>query len=87
MVFLKSIFWAAVVVIAAMQIASAQQRCPPNSRPEAVPIPGNLSTAQCFCDPGFTPENGRCVRSRTEAPSPNDPTRGLVAPMQRRGVQ
>lgn len=87
MIFLKSAFRAAVALFAAVQVASAQQRCPPNSSPEVVAIPGNLNTAQCFCDPGFTPANGRCVRSRTDASPPNDPTRGLVAPMQRRGAQ
>jgi hypothetical protein len=86
MVFLKSVFWPAAVLIAATQIASAQQRCPPNSSPEVVAIPGNLSTAQCFCDPGFTPVNGRCVRvqSGADRPPPNDPSRVLVAPVQPR---
>jgi hypothetical protein len=87
MIFLKSAFWSVLMLVAAVQAASAQQRCPPNSRAEAVPVPGNLNTAQCFCDSGFVPVNGRCVRSRTDAPPPNDPNRGLVAPMQRRGVQ
>ena len=39
MVFLKSAFSTAAVLVAAVQIASAQQRCPPNSSPEAVAIP------------------------------------------------
>ena len=83
MVFLKSAFWTAAVLIATAEIAPAQQRCPPNSSAEAVAIPGNLSTAQCFCDPGFTPVNGRCVRAPNNAdrPPPNDPARALVAPM------
>lgn len=83
MVFLKSALSAAFVLIAVPQAASAQQRCPPNSRPEAVAIPGNLSTAQCFCDPGFTPVNGRCVRTPNNADRPplSDPARALVAPM------
>ena len=87
MVFLKSALWSVLVLIATMEIAPAQQRCPPNSRAEAVPIPGNLATAQCFCNPGFVPSNGQCVRSRADAPPPNDPTRGMVAPLRRRGVQ
>ena len=86
MVFLKAAFWSAAVLIAATQAVPAQPRCPPNSRSEAVPIPGNLATAQCFCDPGFAPVNGRCIRSRTNAP-PNDPVRAFVAPMPRQGVQ
>lgn len=83
MVFLKSAFCIAAVLIAAAQAASAQQRCPPNSRPEAVAFPGSLATAQCFCDPGFTPVNGRCVRAPNDAdrPPPNDPARVWVAPM------
>ena len=83
MVFLKSAFWTAAALVATAQIASAQQRCPPNSSPEAVAIPGNLSTAQCFCDPGFTPVNGRCVRAPNNADRPplSDPARVWVAPM------
>jgi len=62
--------------------AQRAQRCPPNSHPEAVAIPGNLRTAQCFCDPGFVPVNGLCVPVKRPAdrPPPNDPSRLLVAP-------
>jgi hypothetical protein len=83
MIFLKSAFLSAAALIVVTQVASAQQRCPPNSRAEAVPIPGNLATAQCFCNPGFTPVNGRCVRvrSQVDTPAPNDPARSFVAPM------
>ena len=86
MAFLKSAFWIVTVLIATAQLGAAQQRCPPNSRPEAVAIPGNLSTAQCFCDPGFTPVNGRCMRAQNSADKPpsNDPARALVAPMPQR---
>jgi hypothetical protein len=69
-------------LIAGTQGAMAQ-RCPPNSHPEAVAIPGNLRTAQCFCDRGFTRVDGICVPVRRPAdrPPPNDPGRVLVAPM------
>ena len=83
MIFLRYVFWFAAGLMAVTPVASAQQRCPPNSRVEAVPIPGNLASAQCFCNPGFTPVNGRCVRSQTNAPPPSDPVRSFVAPMQR----
>ena len=71
------------VLIAGTQGAVAQQRCPPNSHPEAVAFAGNLRTAQCFCDAGFTRVNGVCVRVLRPAdrPPPNDPGRVLVAPM------
>ena len=69
------------VLITGTQNAMAQ-RCPPNSHPEAVAIPGNLRTAQCFCDWGFTRINGVCVPVRRPADRPpaNDPARVLVAP-------
>ena len=69
------------VLVAGTQQAMAQ-RCPPNSHPEAVAIPGNLRTAQCFCDPGFVPVNGLCVPVDRPAdpPTPNDPDRVRVAP-------
>jgi hypothetical protein len=73
---------AAVLMIAAAEPASAQ-RCPPNSHAQAVAIPGNLRTAQCFCDPGFISVNGLCVRPAqpSQSPPPSDPARSLVAPM------
>jgi len=72
--------WFVAVLIAGTQNAMAQ-RCPPNSHPEALAIPGNLRTAQCFCDPGFTRVNGLCVPVRRPADRPpNDPGRVLVAP-------
>ena len=79
--------YALVLSIVAALIAGTQaamaQRCPPNSHPEAVAIPGNLRTAQCFCDRGFTRVDGVCVLVRRPAdrPPPNDPARVLVAPM------
>lgn len=84
MAVLKPVFAAVLVLIVATQAASAQRRCPSNSHSQAIPIPGNLATAQCFCDPGFTPVNGRCARAggRTDTPS-NDPARVFVAPMRR----
>ena len=75
------VFCIAVLLIAGTPDAMAQ-RCPPNSHPEAVAFPGNLRTAQCFCDPGFTRVAGVCVRVLRPAdrPPPNDPGRVLVAP-------
>ena len=80
--FRLSILCAVVLTIAANEPASAQQRCPPNSHPEAVAIPGNLRTAQCFCDPGFVNVNGVCVLPAPppEAPQRNDPARSTTAP-------
>jgi hypothetical protein len=74
-------FWLAVFLLASTQGAKSQ-RCPPNSHPEAVAIPGNLRTAQCFCDRGFTRVDGVCVPVRRPADRlpPNDPARQLVAP-------
>jgi len=77
---------ALVLSIVAVLIAGTQgamaQRCPPNSHPEAVAFAGNLRTAQCFCDRGFTRVDGVCVPVRRPAdrPPPNDPSRVLVAP-------
>jgi len=76
-----------VLCVVAVLIAGTQgsmaQRCPQNSHPEALAIPGNLRTAQCFCDPGFTRVNGICVRIVTEPgvrPLPAEPGKILVAP-------
>jgi hypothetical protein len=75
-------FCAAALMIAASEPASAQ-RCLPNSHAEAVAIPGNLRTAQCFCDPGFVRVQGICVQPARppEASRRNDPARSLIAPM------
>jgi hypothetical protein len=81
--FFKSpIAWTAVLWAASAQSAPAQQ-CPPNSHPAAVAVPGNLRTAQCFCDDGFTPVNGICVRIVNDPgmqPLPADPAKTFVAP-------
>jgi hypothetical protein len=79
--FRLSILCAAALMIAANEPALAQ-RCPPNSHPEAVAIPGNLRTAQCFCDPGCVNVNGVCVLPAPppEAPQRNDPARSITAP-------
>ena len=80
--FLKAPLLIAAILTMHAQSAAAQ-RCPPNSHPEPVAIPGNLRTAQCFCDAGYTRANGICVRVLRPAdrPPPNDPGRVLVAPM------
>jgi hypothetical protein len=72
--------WLAGFLIASTQHASAQ-RCPPNSHPAAVAIPGNLRTAQCFCNAGYRPVGGACVRivTQTNRP-PGDPSKVLVQP-------
>jgi hypothetical protein len=74
---------ATVLLIGGLQPAPAQgQRCPPNSQAAAVAIPGNLRTAQCFCNPGFRPVSGVCVRLPPGAPDkpPTDPSK-IVPPM------
>jgi hypothetical protein len=82
-----ALFKSVALGIAAVLIAGAQhalaQRCPPNSHPEAVAIPGNLRTAQCFCDRGFVRVDGICVRVTrpSEHPAQNNPNSTLVAPM------
>ena len=78
----EPILLAAVFVLAGVPHAAAQ-RCPPNSHPEAVAFAGNLQTARCFCDRGFTRVDGVCVPVRRPAdrPPPDDPSRVLVAPM------
>jgi hypothetical protein len=80
--FRLSVPCAAVLMIAAIEPASAQ-RCPPNSHAEAVAFAGNLRSAQCFCDPGFVSVQGLCVRPAQPSQSPprNDPAQSLVAPM------
>lgn len=56
----SSIVWLAIFLMAGTQSALPQQ-CPPNSHPAAVAIPGNLRTAQCFCDAGYENVAGVCV--------------------------
>ena len=78
----SSAFWLAVFLMAGMQPALSQQ-CPPNSHAAAVAIPGNLRTAQCFCNDGYTRVAGACVRivtSPAERPPPSNPNRTLVEP-------
>ena len=58
-------FWLAVFLIGSTQSA-LPQRCPPNSHPAAIAIPGNLRTAQCFCNPGYENVGGACVRIATD---------------------
>jgi len=75
-------FWLAVFLITSTQHALPQQ-CPPNAHPAAVAVPGNLRTAQCFCDVGYTNVAGACVRAvtnPTDRPPPSDPNRMLVPP-------
>jgi hypothetical protein len=76
-----SILCAAMLTVVASAPASAQ-RCPPNSHPEAVAIPGNLRTAQCFCDPGFVNVDGACVLPARppQAPRRSEPAKTNVAP-------
>jgi hypothetical protein len=76
----------AVFCVAALIAGTADamvQRCPPNSHAEALAIPGNLRTAQCFCNPGFVPSGGLCVpiRHPEDQPPRTQPGRVLVAPM------
>jgi hypothetical protein len=71
----------AVFLLAGLHNALAQ-RCPPNSHPAAVAIPGNLRTAQCFCNAGYVPVRGVCVRAATPKP-PSDPSKALVQPQPR----
>lgn len=80
--FRLSVLCAAALMIAGNEPAPAQQRCPPNSHPEAVAIPGNLRTAQCFCDPGFVNVNGVCVLPARppEAAPRNNPAPSTAAP-------
>lgn len=72
---------AAVLVVAGIGPALAQ-RCPPNSTAQAVAFPGNLRTAQCFCNPGYESVRGACVRLAPDArrAAPRDPASTLVAP-------
>ena len=79
----KAIAVFCIVMLIAGTADAMAQRCPPNSHPEALAIPGNLRTAQCFCDPGFTRANGICVRIVTEPgvrPLPAEPSKTFVAP-------
>jgi hypothetical protein len=65
--------------------ATAAQRCPPNSHASAVGIPGNLRTAQCFCNRGFVSAGGVCVPVvRGAPPRPHPAGRpGQFVPPQR----
>jgi hypothetical protein len=67
------------LLVAGTQSALAQ-RCPPNSHAAAVAIPGNLRTAQCFCNAGYVPVRGACVLMTTPKPPPSDPSKALVQP-------
>ncbi len=72
-----------VLLLVAAAPATASQRCPPNSHAAAVAIPGNLRTAQCFCNRGFVSVNGVCLPVvQRPAPRPNtaDPSGRLVPP-------
>jgi hypothetical protein len=73
---------AAALLVGANEPASAQQRCPPNSHPEAVAFAGSLRTARCFCDPGFVNVNGVCLLPAPppEAPPRDEPNRSDIAP-------
>lgn len=72
---------AAFFIVAGIEPVLAQ-RCPPNSTAQAVAFPGNLRTAQCFCNPGYESVRGACVRPAPDArrPAPRDPASTLVAP-------
>jgi len=73
----------AALPAAGLQQARAQgQRCPPNSQAAAVAIPGNLRTAQCFCNPGFLPVSGVCAPLKPGAADlpPTHPGK-IVAPL------
>jgi len=76
-----AVFCIAVLIAGTADVMA--QRCPPHSHAEALAIPGNLRTAQCFCDPGFVPSGGLCVpvRRPEDQPSRNQPGRVPVAPM------
>jgi hypothetical protein len=80
------LLWHSVLCAAALTVAvsapASAQRCPPNSHPEAVAIPGNLRTAQCFCDSGFVNLDGACVLPARppEAPRRNEPAKTNIAP-------
>jgi hypothetical protein len=71
------------LLLAAFAEPATAQRCPPNSHAAAVAIPGNLRTAQCFCNRGFVAVNGVCVpviQRPTPRRQPN-PSGRLVAPV------
>jgi hypothetical protein len=69
---------AAALLLAATQTAVARP-CPPNSHPAPLAMPGNLRTAQCFCDPDFVPVRGRCMRASW--PASIDPVKARVRSM------
>jgi hypothetical protein len=80
--FESRIGWTAVLLVASAPGAPAQQ-CPPNSHAAAVAFPGNLRTAQCFCDPGLASVNGICVRIVNDPgmrPLPAEPGKTFVPP-------
>ena len=63
--------------------AMAAQRCPPNSHAAAVAVPGNLRTAQCFCDRGYVSVGGVCLPAAKRPPQrerPTEPGGQLVSP-------
>jgi two-component sensor histidine kinase len=76
------VFLLTVALAALASPALAQQRCPPNSQAAAVAIPGNLRTAQCFCNPGFRPVSGVCAPLKPGTPDlpPTHPGK-IVAPI------
>ena len=68
----SAVLWLAVLLMAGTQRALPQQ-CPPHAHPVAVAIPGNLRSAQCFCDDGYENVAGACVpvvTSPTMVPAP-----------------
>ena len=58
--------------------------CPPNSRVVAIAIPGNLRSAQCFCNDGYIRVSGACERVLLDPTQQQpDPSRTLVEPRPR----
>src|SRR5215203_5054730 len=60
-----------------------------NAHPVAVAIPGNLRTAQCFCDDGYRRVAGVCVRHCESSRSAfcERPGKGSGAAVQTKGLQ
>lgn len=75
-------FLASAMLVAGVQPAWPQQRCPPNSYAASVAFAGNLRTAQCFCNPGFQPSGRACVpvNDPTAWPQQPEPSKRLVQP-------